>query len=43
MPGNTKNGYTGYTTRSTMDLLTYLYKNYAHIYPSYMVENYERL
>ena len=26
-----KNGYTKYATRSTMDLLTHLYKNYAGI------------
>ena len=29
-----KNGYTRYATRSTMDLLTHLYKNYARISPS---------
>ena len=38
-----KNGYTGYATRFTMDLLTHLYKNYARISPSYMASNDERL
>ena len=34
-----KNVYTGYATRSTMDLLTHLYKHYACIYPSDMASN----
>ena len=38
-----KNGYTRYATRSTMDLLTHLYKNYARISPSDMAANDERL
>ena len=31
-----KNEYTEFATRSTMDLLIYIYKNYAHISPSDM-------
>ena len=38
-----KNGYTGYATRLTIDLLTYLYEKYSRIYPLYMVGNDERL
>ena len=38
-----KNGYTGYATRSTMDLITHFYKNYASIYPLEMVANDEIL
>ena len=38
-----KNGYTGYDTRSKMDLLTHLYKNYARISSSDMAANDERL
>ena len=34
------NGYTGYATRSTMELLTHIYKNYARISPSDMAANY---
>ena len=37
-----KNGYTGYATRSTMDLLIHLYKNYARISPSDIATNDER-
>ena len=36
-----KNEYTGYATRSTMDLIKHLYKHYSHIFLSYMAENYE--
>ena len=38
-----KNGYTGYATRLTMDILTHLYKNYARISPSDMTSKNERL
>ena len=38
-----KNEYTGYATRSTMNLLTHLYKNYAHISPLDMAANDEKL
>ena len=34
-----KNGYTGYAKRSTMDLITHLYKKYARISPLYMAAN----
>ena len=37
------NRYTGYATRLTIDLLTYLYEKYSRIYPLYMVGNDERL
>ena len=38
-----KNEYTGYTTRSTMDIIRNLYKNYDRISPSDMAANDERL
>ena len=38
-----KNGYTEYSTRSTMDLLTHIYKKYTCIFSSYMAANDERL
>ena len=38
-----KNGYTGYATRLTMDLLTYHYENYACLSLSDMAANNERL
>ena len=38
-----KNEYTGYATRSTMDLLNHLYQHYAHISLTDTVANDERL
>ena len=42
-PATLKNRYTGYATRSTMYLLTNIYKNYARISPSDMAAKGERL
>ena len=37
------NKYTGYATRSTMEIIAYLYEKYACISSTDMAENYERL
>ena len=40
---NLKNAYTGYATKSTFAILTYLYSNYICIYATGMAANDERL
>ena len=38
-----ENGYMGYATKTTLELIKHLYSHYAHISATYMSDNYERL